>query len=102
MFIDEQTHDLNDVVLNNEGLLILDFFATWCIPCRNLAQYLDNPSQTILMAKVDIEKYPALVKRFNVRTVPTLVMLEDDCEVDKITSSNTQQVQQWINKYVKN
>jgi thioredoxin 1 len=64
-----------------EGVVLVDFTATWCGPCKALAPVLDDiaddESTTFRIVKVDIDDSPATKDRFMIRGVPTLVLFED-------------------------
>lgn len=61
--------------------LLLDFTASWCGPCKGMAPALEAfafaNQGTVVVAKIDIEQYPEISTRFMVRSVPTLVLLQD-------------------------
>lgn len=61
-------------VLKYEGLVIVDFFGTWCMPCKMLAPIVEKVASehNIKLAKVDIDNNEALVRQFNIVSVPTL------------------------------
>ena len=67
----------DDVVLNG-GLVLVDFWAPWCTPCKMLEPILEslNPN-FVKVAKVDIDKVPGLARKFSVKGVPTLILFKD-------------------------
>ena len=67
-------------VLNSEKPVLLDFFASWCGPCRMVAPILDEIAaerQDIKVCKVDIDEQPELASRYRVMSVPTLMVMKD-------------------------
>lgn len=67
-------------VLNSEKPVLLDFFATWCGPCKMLAPTLDQIAAErpdIRVCKVDVDQEPELAARYNVMSIPTLFVVKD-------------------------
>ena len=67
-------------VLNSDKPVLLDFFASWCGPCRMVAPILDEIAQEredIKVCKVDIDEQPELASRYRVMSVPTLMVLKN-------------------------
>ena len=65
-------------VLNSEKPVLLDFFASWCGPCRMVGPILDEIAEEredIKVCKVDIDEQPELASRYRVMSVPTLMVL---------------------------
>lgn len=74
--------------LTKEGVVLVDFFATWCGPCKMLAPVLDEvekEAENVKILKVDVDKFPELASKFNVMSIPTLVLLKNE-EVVKISN----------------
>ena len=73
-------------VLNSDKPVILDFFASWCGPCRMVGPILDEIAEEredIKVCKVDIDEQPELASRFRIMSVPTLMVLKDGNIVDQ-------------------
>ena len=67
-------------VLNSDKPVLLDFWATWCAPCRMVAPIVDEIAQEITTAKVgkiNIDEQPELAASFGVMSIPTLIVMKD-------------------------
>jgi thioredoxin 1 len=67
-------------VTSGEGIVLIDFWATWCPPCVRFAPVYERVSEKhpdIVFAKVDTEVEPALSQEFNIRSIPTLMAIRD-------------------------
>ncbi|MBR2421612.1 MAG: thioredoxin [Oscillospiraceae bacterium] len=73
-------------VLNSEKPVLLDFFASWCGPCRMVGPILDEIArerEDIKVCKVDIDEQPELASRYRIMSVPTLMVLKNGNIVDQ-------------------
>lgn len=71
-----------------DKLLVLDFGATWCMPCKSVAATLTDLSETyadrVVFGKVDVDENPDLVAKYGIRNVPTIFMVRNGEVVDKM------------------
>jgi thioredoxin 1 len=78
-------------VLQSPLPVIVDFWATWCSPCRAIAPALDRISVEqdgkLLVAKVDVDENPAYAQQFGVQGIPTLLMMYQGKEVSRIVGA---------------
>lgn len=63
--------------LTKKGTVIVDFFATWCGPCKMLSPILEELDNDIKIIKVDVDKIPTLAEKYRVMSIPTLVFFKD-------------------------
>ena len=66
--------------------LLIDFWATWCGPCRMIAPIVEEIAaerSDIIVGKIDVDQDPDLARRFGIMSIPTLVVMKDGEEVNK-------------------
>ncbi|WP_270506136.1 thioredoxin [Eubacterium limosum] len=74
------TQEFNEEVLKGKGVVLVDFFATWCGPCKALSPILDELAEKVKDAKivkVDIDADSDLASEYRVMSVPTLKIFKD-------------------------
>ena len=69
-----------DSVKTSDKPVLLDFYADWCGPCRMVAPVVEQIAEEnpqYLIGKINVDKEPELARKFNVLSIPTLVVLKD-------------------------
>lgn len=92
-------------VLDVNQLVLVDFFATWCGPCRQMLPIMEELSSEmgdkIKIAKMDVDEAPKTPEMFNIQSIPTLIMFKNGELVDKkIGAQSKAEMIQWINLHL--
>lgn len=72
--------------LIKEGIVVVDFFATWCGPCKMLGpiiENLGNSMENVKFIKIDVDKNEDLARRYGVMSIPTIIFFKEGKEVEK-------------------
>ena len=85
-----------------EGLVLVDFFATWCGPCKMLSPLLEeiaNENPDLKVLKIDVDEVGPLAARFGIQAIPTLMLFKDGERKDtKLGYQNKNQLLGFINQ----
>ena len=78
-------------LLQEDKLLVVDFFATWCGPCKKLSPALDEVSEElgeqVNIVKVDVDESEDLAMNYGIRSVPTVLFFKNGQQVDKFVGA---------------
>lgn len=102
MIIHGNEENFNELI--NNGEVLVDFFATWCGPCRMLGPVLEEISGDragVKIVKIDVDECPNLSRKYGVMSVPTLFLFKDGKEVSKQNGFMPKEaLLDWINENV--
>ena len=82
-----------------EGIVLVDFYADWCGPCRMLSPIIEEVAQeeNIKLIKINVDENEDLSKRFGVMSIPTVIVFKDGKETNKnIGLTSKEEILSWI------
>ncbi len=97
--------DFDANVLQSNKLVLVDFWAQWCAPCKVLAPLLDEiadeMSSNVVIAKIDIEESPETAENYRVRAVPSLMLFRGGEMIASSTGAQPKgQLKQWLQENI--
>ena len=79
------SENFDELVLKSDKKVLLDFWATWCGPCRMIAPAVEEVAEeydSITVGKINVDEEMALATRFGITSIPTLIVMENGQVVD--------------------
>ena len=85
----EHVNDSNfqNEVLNSNGPVLVDFWATWCGPCRMMApavEEVSNNMDELKVVKMDVDQNPVTANMYGIQSIPTLILFKDGEPLGKL------------------
>jgi thioredoxin 1 len=85
----EQNFD--EALAAQQGIMMVDFWAEWCGPCRALAPVLADLAResagTVTLAKVNVDENPGLAARYGIRSIPTVLLVKQGKVADQVVGA---------------
>ncbi len=87
--------EFNEIINNSHKVVVVDFFAEWCMPCLMISPIIEDLAEQIpkvKFTKINIDDNQELAQKYNISSIPCLIIFKDGKEVDRIIGAQTAEV----------
>lgn len=95
-------NNFSQIIQNSDLPILIDLWAEWCNPCKMMAPHFEAVAKdypNVIFGKIDTENNPRLSQAFNIRSIPTLVLMNKTTEVARVSGAlRSQQLKQWLDQ----
>ena len=100
--IELNEQNFSNFIQNSDLPILIDLWADWCGPCKMMAPHFSQvaaQNPTVIFAKIDTEASPRLSQAFNIRSIPTLVLMKNSTELARMSGAlRATEMQQWLDQ----
>ena len=88
-----------------EGLVFIDFFAEWCMPCMVMVPIIEDLKEEmegkVKIGKLDVDSSEEIANKYNISSIPTFILFKDGKSIEQVTGTMTQEdLSTMIKKYL--
>lgn len=98
--------EFNETLASSKNIVVIDFFAEWCMPCVMMSPVIEEISErfkNVKFAKINIDENSSLASKFKVMSIPTLIIFKNGKEVERmIGSQQAEVIEEKLKKHVRN
>jgi thioredoxin 1 len=77
------------------GVILVDFWASWCAPCKMMAPVLNDLAEELTgnktVGKLDVEKYQNIAAQYKIRGIPTMILFQDGKEINRFVGMKSKE-----------
>ncbi|TRY67075.1 hypothetical protein TCAL_03457 [Tigriopus californicus] len=102
----QQIADMDELrtQLTNAGdkLVVIDFYATWCGPCKMIAPQIEEMASTmddVVFLKVDVDEAEEVAAEYNVTAMPTFILIKNSKQIEDLMGANSDKLKELVNKH---
>ncbi|XP_046676524.1 thioredoxin-2-like [Homalodisca vitripennis] len=84
------------------NLVVIDFFATWCGPCKMIAPQIAEMAddfQDVMFLKVDVDECEGIAATYEITSMPTFVFIKNNQKLEQFAGANAEKLKETVNKY---
>ena len=88
-------NNFENEVLNSDKTVLLDFWASWCAPCRRVVPIVEeiaDERRDIKVGKINVDEEPELANKFSIMSIPTLVVIKNGKIVQQVSGARPKNV----------
>ncbi len=93
--------NFEELVLNNDQPVLVDFWADWCGSCKIIEPYFEEllkEHEDLLIARINVEENKESMKEYGVRHLPTLMLFKTGKQIDEIVGANPNKIKGMLNE----
>jgi thioredoxin 1 len=87
--------EFNEIINNSHKLVVVDFFAEWCMPCLMIAPIIEDLAEQmkeIKFTKINIDDNTELAEKYKISSIPCLIIFKNGQEVGRLIGAHTQDI----------
>jgi len=101
--INANQEEFQQILDSEKNILLVDFYANWCGPCKTLSPELEKVSEeveNVTVVKINVDENPELSAKYGIRNLPTVIVIKEGQQVDKFVGlQNKDKIIEILNRH---